>query len=388
MGVTYTSTIPLRVLKEHTCAACGNVYRYPMSRRIRRSSRRSAEDASRKARLAADRAVGWEVDTQPCPACGLVQPDMVGRRRGRAHKWVAWLGGLAAAALLVVRLADGFNAGPLTWALTGVAAAAAVAFAATEGLDPNRDPDANRRTAAARVSAGQVQADPNRRPVVRTLMTTDVPGRARAAWPLVGLAVLAPAAMAAPELWRMARHWPANPACFPPVVGPGDTTRVYMGRQVESIHGYYRGRADAALILGGGADDPIRLATRVNQNDWGSTITAKEGEKREHNRPWVELTMPADPALAGRAGEAAVRLDVEYPAPVAGENSFRTTEQVMEDRFPVRLAPAAAGRQYRALWWAATGAGFGLMVLAGVALIRAANGLRQPGTTTNVRPAP
>ncbi len=388
MARTYTSTLQLRCVKEHACASCGTVYQYTMARKVQGRSGRSAEAAREKCRANVDRTMRQDVDPQPCPTCGLLQPDMVGKRRGRVHGWALTLGVLAAAAVLIVRASDGLNAGPCTWALVAVCGLAALVSVVGEGADPNRDLDANRVVAADRVTAGQVRtvSAAAKRPVNRGLMQADVPGRAKPKWPLAGLVLLAPLVAAAPEAVRSARAWPANDACYPPVVGPGDTTRVYMPQRIASVKGFYRGTVEARLSAASLAA-PVALAATTNQNDWGSTIYVKDDEKQTHHRPWVQMTMPADPSLAGRPVDCGVHLVVEYPAIPPGGTGFETVTWPMDDHFPIRLAPPGAGARYQSLWWSASAAAAAVLAVGGGVLVWSAKRLRSPGTTTNAYPA-
>ena len=84
MAKTYTSTIAVSCWKEHTCIRCGAVYAYEFVRNIKGQGSTEAK-ASLKAQAAADKAIRRDVDMQPCPTCGLYQPDMVGQQRARRH---------------------------------------------------------------------------------------------------------------------------------------------------------------------------------------------------------------------------------------------------------------------------------------------------------------
>ena len=386
MAKSYTSTVQLRCVKEHTCAGCGSVYQYPMSRKVVATSGRSAEDATQKCRAKVAATAQRDVDLQPCPACGLVQPDMVGRRRAWGHKRVLWIAILAVVVILIVHLANGLNAGPATWGLTGIVAIAALAFAAAEGIDPNADVDANRQRAADRVAAGTVKPLAQKRPTPTGMMRVDVPGRASRRWPLVGLVLLAPICAAAPEVIRSARAWPANDACYPPVVGPGDTTRVYLPRQIGSVKGLYRGTAQAVLSAPSVA--AVAVPADTNQNNWGSTISdVKDSEKQSYHRPWVELTIPPMASLAGKTVDCAVHLDVEYPAIAPGDTKFQVEHTTMDERYTIRLSPPRAGAAFRSLWWSASAIAAAVLVVGGAGLLWSANRLRSRGTTTNVFPA-
>ena len=95
--------------KQHSCVGCGGVFRYLM-RRVLGGRGASRASAARAAARAASRAKRSQVDLQPCPQCGLYQPDMVGFRRARWHGWI-WIAAMVAlvwglpVGLLAARLA-------------------------------------------------------------------------------------------------------------------------------------------------------------------------------------------------------------------------------------------------------------------------------------------
>src|SRR5262245_11591348 len=100
MATTYTQTIPVSVWKEHPCAGCGTVYRYLFTRTMTGEGS-TPKKAIAAAEAAVAHAIEHEVDLQPCPGCGLYQPDMVATQRYRRHGW-ALLAGLPIPILLFI----------------------------------------------------------------------------------------------------------------------------------------------------------------------------------------------------------------------------------------------------------------------------------------------
>ena len=195
---------------------------------------------------------------------------------------------------------------------------------------------------------------------------------------------LAPVLAVVPEAVRTARAWPVNPACYPPVVGPGDTTRIYFDQTITSVKGYFRGTSEATVQGNAGRPVPVRSTTA--DNDWGSTISVKDGEKRNETRPWVELTLPADPAWGSRTVDCAAKLSLEYPVIGSSDTSFATYAATLSEHFPVRLGPPRSGAAYNSLWWTASAAAAAVLALGGLALVVAARRLQTPGTVTATRP--
>src|ERR1700682_3888884 len=99
MATTYTSTVEVKVWKGHTCCRCGQPYRYLCERKKKGQGKNPAA-ASAAAQKAVVAALAYEVDQQPCPTCGLYQPDMVAALRRRRHWYVFWLAFLGAGGLL------------------------------------------------------------------------------------------------------------------------------------------------------------------------------------------------------------------------------------------------------------------------------------------------
>ncbi len=181
---------------------------------------------------------------------------------------------------------------------------------------------------------------------------------------------------AAPELLRMARGWPVNEASYPPVVGAGDTARIYMNQKIHSIKSYWRGRP-TAQIRGEGADArAVSAAAKTNDNSWGQTISAKSSEKDSTSTPWVEVTLPADADTLGKQVTADLRIDVEYPH-YAGSSSFQTVRDHMERSVPLRLASAGAGTAYDQWWWQGTVAAMGIVLLCELIMAGGARRLRK-----------
>src|SRR4051812_14847174 len=103
MATIYTQTLHLNLWKEHICFACGCRYR-PLFMPSKKRAGASPDKAAANAEKAVVKALSHEVDHQPCPGCGLYQPDMVAARRVPWH-WII--------------SASGFGVAVLLWILTG-----------------------------------------------------------------------------------------------------------------------------------------------------------------------------------------------------------------------------------------------------------------------------
>jgi hypothetical protein len=153
-----------------------------------------------------------------------------------------------------------------------------------------------------------------------------------------------------------------------------------MRQSISSVKGYWRGRPEVVIKDG---DRRLNARATTNQNDWGSTISAKSSEKDTSSTPWVALTLPGEKKLAGKTVGCDIDLNVEYPA-ATGSSSFRTTSSKMHRGLKLVLAEAGAGDSYTAVWWVGTLAGLVLALLAGVFLVLVARTLRRTARPTQV----
>jgi hypothetical protein len=380
MARTYTSTIEVNCRKEHTCAGCGAAYSYPFVRKVKGQGN-TAERATANCQKNVAKTVAESVDLYPCPTCGLYQPDMIGQQRRSRHNLVMWLGILLLFVLIMIRFWYGMQSYTASICIAAVCAAIFAGHLLVEFWNPNRDLMGNTQRSANMMAQGILTHTPGRvaaptdewvNPFKSTLH--------RMALPLI----LVAAGMAySPELMRTAFHWPLNPDCYPPVVGPQDTTRVYMQQSISSIKGYWRGEVKATLLpLDTPQARPIPITGTTNQNSWSGTIEVKSSEKSDSSTPWVELTMPVD-NLAGKTVQCAIKLHLQYPQD-QGNSKYRTISSTMVRTLNIELAPAGAGTRYTNWWWESTLAGVAMTIFAGAVLVRSARALQRRATPTRV----
>ena len=380
MGTTYTSTIEVRCVKEHTCLCCGGQYAYELKRKVKGSAG-NKETAGIKARRAAARAMERDVDMEPCPTCGMHQPDMIAQRRAKRHKTVFWVALIGFVAIVILRVSYLLPYDTAVWLAVAACAAATGAHLIIDFANPNRDLDANRNLATQRVASGAVKhqagqylagsehlAQPPRTLLHRLTLVI-----------LLGGVVLA----GEPEAMRLVRGWPLNHECYPPVIGPSDETRIYMTEKIESIKGFWRGQPRVILHEPGGMGE-ITARAQTNQNDWGSTINAKSSEKRSTSTPWVSLTLPNDPALSGKKLTCEITLNIAYPE-IQGDETFLERASSMQRTIDLQLASTVgAGGSYNGSWWTGSVLAMALILFCGRCLIWAAGGLERKAKPTRV----
>ncbi len=380
MAKTYTSTFQIRCWKHHKCVGCGGSYAYEFVRKVTGAGR-TADKAAAKAKANAEKALARDTDLHPCPTCGLFQPDMIGQRRARTGWLVFWLALIAFGTALILGAANVIQHHTLTWVLVGIAGAAAAWLWKTSLWNPNANLSANRTRAGGSVTAGKIrhQAGDSSQDVRRWAN----PPRSTAM--LVVLLLIAGAVLAAavPEIVRSSKKWPANDGAYPPVVGPGDQTRIYMDGKIDSIKGYWRGQALARLHEG---KRMLIAKTSANQNDWGSTIHAKSSEKHSSSRPWVEVGVPKDASIENKTVGCDITLSVQFPR-LQGSSTFMTASEMMKRSVNLALATTGAGAAYVSTWWEYTLTAIGLILAGSIALVFIARGLQRQANPTTVSTA-
>lgn len=377
MAKTYTSTIQVRCWKNHKCVGCDGSYAYEFARKVTGTGN-TEEKASVAANKAAQRAIEQDTDLHPCPTCGLFQPDMIGQRRAQKAWLVFWLALVAFGTSLILGGTDVVQLNTLTWVMAVIAGGAALVLWKTSLWNPNSNVSANITRATADVASGKIMHYAGD----ASLAVKHLASPPKSSFQMLSLVLAAAAAIAAaaPELVRSSRGWPANAEAYPPVVGPGDTTRIYMKEKIESIKSYWRGKAGVKILEGSRS---FSATTKTNQNDWGMTIHAKSSEKNSNSTPWVRVTVPDEASLAGRAVKCDIKLAVEYPH-MQGSSTFETGSKVMQRNVALNLAPRGAGTGYVSLWWQSTLTGIGLTLLCSIFLVKIARAYQRQAHPTKI----
>ena len=202
----------VRVWKLHTCAFCGARFRYLLERVVASQQAFTSDPANLSNPVLLEQ-LRHEIDEHPCPSCGRLQPEMVGRRRGILH------GSLLAASLaLPFCLAQAAGVRWHNYPRLLIPTFAALALFQLLALLVGRGTRLRVDIAAREVEAGALRMDGK---------SDFVPGRPVTPWlvalVLMGLAVILPVSI---DALTWLRHWPLNENLDPAVVGPGDRPRV------------------------------------------------------------------------------------------------------------------------------------------------------------------
>ena len=387
MATTYTSTIEINVWKEHTCVGCGGAYRY-LFKRKKSGSGGTPAAAQANARKAVVNALAHEVDMQPCPGCGLYQPDMIGAARARRHWWVFAATLVVLLTLLILALAEVLAYSTAAWVAAAAAGVVLLTHLLIDANNPNRDLEANHRLAQARVESGDLWV-----PRTSNANPTDVEPFAGSGWSpahtvayaLLGLAVVA---FLLPEALRVVRGWPQNRQWFPIVAGPGDEAYTYLPYKITSVKGYWSGQPNVQVENWQelGLNAPALKALSKNDN-WGGTIRIGSKEsKTSTNTLWVKVQLPQGAGLEGKTLRLKMDLAVHYPElqKQGVKDTWDNANRSFSHSASIRLASAKAGERYKSWWWGGMITGAALLVVGGVLVARLASALRQKALPTDI----
>jgi hypothetical protein len=381
MAVKHTCTIKVRCWKQHTCVSCGGQFSYLFLRTVVGTAGTPAA-ATATAEANAKKRIAGDVDSHPCPNCGLYQPDMIGAGRSKAQTVLFALSVVVVAVLLILSASHALQDdvfGP----------AAAVAFAAiglvqffVDARRPNRNLAANRQVALGAMQRGALRLDK----AGQTQTGLEEPWRPQGS--LLGpaafvLCLVALLAVPSPSIVRESQGWPFNRDCYPPIAGPGDSTCFYMRQTLQSVKGYFRGSAKATARATDGGPEFAVVAHSSDAN-WGDNIQVKSSEKSVNSRLWVTLDLPNKPELAGKQIQCHIVLLAVFPKLDPAINKFHEEQQKFEDDVTLQLGPPRSGSSYRTIWWFGTPGGMALFLVSGMMRIGAARRLKKQALPTSV----
>jgi len=365
MAVIVTTTITARCWKQHTCSACGCVYRYLFTRK-KAASGTPHDNTRGQAELKIARAIRNDIDECPCPTCGLVQPDMVGKYKKTWHLVFTVVTGVILG--LIVLSA---NNGGLPLDQAGKVAAAVAGFAVLGHLltalgNPNARPARNRKEVQQQMEAGKVVVvrpgtAPNFAAVPPNLSVVQ-------AACLLAIFVAPPAFLAV--VWVSDRHpMPRNQGLKPDVIGPGDVVTIPMKTSIQSIGGYWRGNPTVKVLNAAETGAPSKLIASSDAAGWGKFITVKSSsDPFDPIKPWVKVSIPEDANLGGKDLRLQVALAVSYPVETRKGGNHIEKSSMVQQEVEIHLAETGLDRLYKDTWNKGIGIGLGGCLLGGLAL--------------------
>lgn len=386
MASKYSASIELECWKEHVCVGCGSTFRYRLKReKSGQAPTMSAAEAV--ARKAAVTSLKNDVEMQPCPTCGIIQPDMVGDTYATGHGCLLVILAILLGILGVfVILREEIVLFPLylgTWIAVGICALGALGHIWMAKRNFNRDLEANRQEAREAIQKNDLRLEKPghlEQPLLATIPRRFGMGE-RIVFFLLFLGI---GSFASAEIARLVSDWPLNHDCEPVVVGPGDDLTIYLSDEVSSLKGLWNGQAAVEVLnareLGLKSN---RLPASSKNDNWGNYIWGKRVETK-NSRLWTRIVIPKEEDLAGRKMNLNIILDVKYPA--AEGSGFLNEEQTFEHAAELHLSSPHAGLVYRFLWWGGGVMGGLLVLLSGYWLKRQGNGMKREALPSRMIP--
>jgi hypothetical protein len=346
-------TVPLgsKIESQHTCVACGCVFRYPLERVAKlHSGANSALAASaemERQRMTTHLQYHPEdgVEEHPCPTCGLIQPDMTSGGKAMHVAGAA----LAAAAFIGLLLAWAFGSRPaVELTLLGVGVFVAVAVTQIAGIlaSPNWRRRANLTRAEKEVASGHLRQV---RPGSDGAAPVSSAGRPVQRLLALLLVIVAPAAFLGSIIYEANHSPPTNPGLEPTIVCPGDTVKCPLTDL--SIEGaadgqYWRGQPTVRVLNAAEIGGPETLDAKGSDRIWGHLA---DPQRPDHSlnaplTPTIQLTVPDDDDLGGQTLLLEVKMKMSY-AYLSYDQSSSTVLTSTETKtvskvVTVRLAPA------------------------------------------------
>lgn len=353
-----------RFEKQHTCSACGCVYRYP----LQGGTLKFAEPAK-------------AADSHPCPSCGLIQADMILWSK-MAHPIAMGVGLCVLLVLAVASAARAGSYGLLAEIGMVVFGVLALTHLATVFIDPNADRTANRELAEREVAAGKVM-------VVE-------PGRGDG-WQrpprnvgIVHLLALLPI-LAAPAAFFYSKQQlggtaaaPSNPELSPSQIAPGDRVTYRIDNlTIQAVDNAWRGTPVVTVVNADVLGIDGRLAAEGSDRQWDKTLKVSFASFVNTKLvPTIAFTIPRDEKLSGKVLKVHVQLPIKYAylggfnPEALGARTFLDDATTISRNLDVKLVDIAGHRAQQEVLLIGLGGGLAAVV-GGLALTLLALRLRR-----------
>lgn len=385
MSNTYTSTIEVSVWKEHACITCGTKFRY-LFNRTKQGQGATPDAANNNAHQAVIKALEKEVDMQPCPGCGVYQPDMIASRRSSRHWWTFWCSVPVLLLVFFLSLADVITYPLDIILLTAGAALTLLIHSVIDLMNPNVGLDANLRLAKEKQESGDLWV-PEQKDHEKATQTR--PGTGwnlghAVAYLLLGLGAVA---FLLPMLLVLTSGATTHSGWNPPAFGPGDESYVYFNNRITAVKGYWTGMPQVAILnwesLGITGPMPM-LAARSNQSNWAGTINIGSKESKT-NSPllYAYVTFPNDERLIGKSLQLRINMNVRYPK-LMSNSQYQDVMENYQYNTTVTLSKKAVGANYRVAWCYGMLGGLTLAVVGGLVLPFASRAFARRANPTQI----
>lgn len=375
MATTYTATVNIQCLKEHTCVGCEGKYSYLLTREIKGQGG-TQQVALTNAQNKAVQSMENDVDFHPCPACGIVQPEMVADVKS-GYAWTALVLGLIIIAVaLICGLAQGMRI--MTSAYVAVAGAilSTLIFAIGAIYNPNKNLQANIAKSQQKIAEKQIVVTEEASPTnvvdrYSGILMSNIVGMVFAAATILVLA--------APVLLTAVNGWNLNESTYPAVAGPGDTTTFYFNESLKSLKGKWYGNVGVMVNnpeIGIGAN---ALTGKTKSESWGNQID----DESSTNTMWAQVDFPSNlEDVVGKTADLSFVVRVTFPTAVGA--GFANQNRAFKHNAKVTLSGAGSGALFYSSWLYGQLAGLVMLMIATGAHVSAAGWLRKQGNPTEV----
>lgn len=341
MAKTYTAKLKITFQKQHTCVGCQSEFRYQLDRQVAGTGG-SKEAAESNLQTAISKSLANDVDRHACPHCGMLQPDMIANVRSSRALTGAWIGAIVVAVGLFIALPHWVTLSTSAMISAIGMAILMLVWLSSVFFNPNSNMTRGQSASAEKVAAGTVQlvTQGNSQDSV-----DDFSSPSSGQWFTVLLGATSLVLVASPMVLPSIMGWKTND-CYPPVVGPGDTTTIYFDRQIRSLKGYWNGWVQAAATVEG-EETIVPMQAETKNSTWGNTISGKSVSNNS-NTMYVKVAVPPDEAIAGKTLNLELKVQANYP--LAEGREFFEHQEEFQHTTNLQLSAAGSGRQYFNAW--------------------------------------
>ncbi len=366
MAKSYTAKLKISFQKQHTCVGCQSEFRYQLDRQITGTGG-SKEAAESNLQEAVSKSLANDVDQHACPHCGMLQPDMIAVVRSSRALTGAWIGAIAVAVGLFIALPHWVTLSTSAMISAGGMAVLMLVWLSSVFFNPNGNMARGQAASSEKVAAGKVE-----------LITAgnsqdsvdDFSSPSSGQWSTLLLGGTSLALVAAPIILPSIMGWKTND-CYPPVVGPGDSTTIYFDQQIRSLKGYWNGWVQAAATVQG-EETIVPLQAETKSSSWGDTISGKSVSNNT-NTMYAKVTVPNDDSLAGKSLHLELKVQANYPL-AEGREFFEHQEQFQHST-NLQLSAAGSGSQYFNAWLIGQISSLATCLIGGIVLCSSARAL-------------
>jgi hypothetical protein len=379
----YKASVRAKCWKQHTCSACGCVYRYKFEQSAEATGG-LPEMASEAARKKVTEGLKSGSKPCPCPCCGLVQPDMVARSKLLWHSILACVP-LVLLIFILPAMDQTMSRQVAACIAVAVAGAVALGHLLVAVDNPNWSRAQNKQSVERDVAGGRVQ-------VIRQGAGTDLvapPWNFGFSHFVFLLMVCAGAgAFLLPEYVFPMPAVPTNPDLKPTVIVPGSEVTVTMNSKMDTVSGLWRGTPEVTVLNPEEVGGLKNLTASSNHATWGNSMRIRSSEKHMNVNPWVKLNLPNDPALTGKTIKLRVMLSVNYPSAhtIGSGKTFRPVADKFGKTVTIVVANTADHQQAQGVWLGCCLGGLLASLLGGCGFVLLAVHLRSRAEPSEVIP--